>query len=210
MTSGRSPVRGPRTASVTRLLLVKKYAATSPAMRPRTRAMLSQIPRRDLAAALPGRVRGPLFPVAGGDRLGSGEPFRLPFGSGSWSVVESGSLLIGPHSAFVDLHRFEVEIQLQPGGQVTHPKAVKLVLSVQKVALVLEQLVGQGRLSRRVERLVGGQGGEQRLAGAIYLRVPEFNHPLLDLVKLRNGSQLADIGPDVVGDVVLEGHQRAP
>ena len=57
---------------------------------------------------------------------------------------------------------------------------------------------------------LGSRRGEQDRLGVVHLRVAEFHHPLLDAVQLGEGSQFPDVGPDVVGDVVLERHQGPP
>src|SRR5205823_13973398 len=77
-----------------------------------------------------------------------------------------------------------------------------------------EQLRGQGGGTAGVgpapARGRRGGRGEQDFQGVVYLRVPEFHHPLLELVLLGEGSQLSDVAADVVGDVVLERHQGPP
>jgi hypothetical protein len=76
--------------------------------------------------------------------------------------------------------------------------------------LCVEHLLRQGGGIASTSRYPGSRRLEEHRLGVIHLRVPEFHHSLLDAVQLAEGSQLADITADIVGDVILEGHQGSP
>src|SRR5438067_3372452 len=164
-----------------------------------------------------GRVRGanPLPLAAGigpGDSPWGGEPFTWAGGSRSRSagLFTSWEGFITPEPSFVKLHQFQVEVERHPRDQVVHPDRVERVLGVQQCLLCVEHLEGQGGGPAGVGLGPRGGRGEQDGLRVVYLRIPQLYETLLKAVQLRYGPQLPDVGPDVVGDVVLEGHQVPP
>ena len=167
----------------------------------------------------PAGLRGPrreraYFAVGRADGPGGGEPFAGRVGGSRGrvgAVVGSGRLLIAPYPAVVDLHQLEVEVEVHPGGQVVDPDRVQLVLGTAPGCSGPGAPARSGRRRSRRRARAPGAGGASRIAWALSTcEYAEFHHPLLDLVQLGEGSQLPDVGPDVVGDVVLERHQRPP
>src|SRR5262245_10586937 len=116
------------------------------------------------------------------------------------SIVE----LIGPYPTFVDLHQFPVKIKRQPAAQVIHIQSIQLILAGKQAVLGIEQLLIRGGCVARAGLLARHGGFEQKRLGVVYLRVPQFHHPLLDSVQLVGRPELAQINPHVVGDVILE------
>jgi hypothetical protein len=121
-------------------------------------------------------------------------------------------LFIVPNPAVIKLEQLEVEIKIHPGGQVTHPNLKQRILGLNQGALGLKHLLGQGSGTASI---VGGRSwsrcgywrSEQDGLSIVHLRVAEFHYTLLDSVQLSQGSQFPNVVSDIVGDVILKGHQ---
>lgn len=98
---------------------------------------------------------------------------------------------------------------MHPCGQVTHPDRVQLVLGENESVLIVEHLLGECRGTSGIRPGSRYGRGKQHGLGVVDLRVAKLDDPLLDLVQLGQRSQLPDVPPDVVGNIILERHQRS-